>query len=508
MKRNIGKIIALLMAIIIVATFFSGCSNSSGDEWISEIVYESVPGSTNNQNSSVTNSDSTDGKNTNSDSTNKNNGNNNNTNSKNPLAVDLGGKIIKVYSNRDFTDVDAKSSKSAAAQAEMVKKLEKELNCKISVTKYDTEALYQQALLNIASGTYFADVIIPPIYTTVGYISSGFAYNLANISTIDLSKDYMNMADGIKAFKLGNGNWAIGEPLTNARVGNQLYINKRILKEVTGDENYIYNLMNKKQWNLTNFRNLAKKATKEDGVSGVSEGDQYGIVQIDIGTSAYSSVLETMGVDMVKNNNGKITYNMDDPTITKAANLAYDIYIKDGSCLKLSDADAVDSFRSGRALFLGGSPLNMLSKISDMDDEFGVVPYPTKDGGTKYSIPANWNFNSMIIPSNLNSKQANEAGAFVQAYCYLASNVVDVTFNEYNSRYLCDEQSRKNLDICYNAVRITPASVIGNSSLQDIYNGTYKVCYNHSHGENISTLIQSTGKAAKTGIDELNAKFK
>ena len=509
MKRNIEKIISVLIVLVFVATLFSGCKKSDEDEWISEVVYETVSGDSNTQNQAGDKTDATSGNNSGSKNSSGKNSSGKNTNLKNPLDADLGGKTIKVYSNIDFTSVNAKESKAAAAQAEMVQKLQKELNCKVAVTKYDTEALYQQALLNVASGTYFADVVMPPIYTTVGYISSGFAYNLADIPTIDLSKDYMNMAKGIEAFKLGSGNWAIGEPLTNSRIGNQLYVNKRILKEVTGNENYVYNLINEKQWNLTNFRNLAKKAIKDlDGVSGMSEKDQYGIVQIDIGTSAYSAVFESMGADMIKNTNGKISYNMEDPTITSAANLAYEIYVKDGSCIKLSDDYAVDNFRSGHALFLGGSPLNKLSKISDMDDEFGVVPYPTKDGGTKYSIPANWNFNTIIIPSNLNSKQASDAGAFVQAYCYLANNVVDATYNEYNSRYLCDEQSRKNLDICYNAVRITPASVIGNSSLQDIYNGTYKVCYSHYHGENISTLIQSTANAAKSGVNELNAKFK
>ena len=518
MKQNIRKFISLALTFALVATLLAGCKQSEGDDWISEVIYESDQGSTGTENGFTAASNNQDGKgnqnanqnaNQNKDQNKNQNKSTNTSKGDNPLKADLGGKKITVYSYSDFTNVNAKASKTAAAQADMVKKLEKELNCDIVVKVYEPQSLYQQVLLNISSGTYFADMIIAPIYTSVGYISSKFTYNLAKIPTVDLSKNYMNVAGGVSAYKLGNGNWAVAEPLANSGFGNHLFVNKRILKEITGDENYVYNLMNKKQWNLTNFRNLAKKAVKDlDGVSGITIKDQLGIIQIDIGTSAYSNVLEAMGADMLKNNNGTIVYNMQDSRVTKAMDLARNIYGKtDGSCKAVGDSEAANAFRSGHGLFLGGAYMALLPSIADMDDEFGLVPYPTENSD-KYSLPVNWNFGTIMIPSNLKSDQVKDAGAFLQAYCYLANNVINVKYDEWQSRYLCDDQSRKNLDICYKAVRITPAIVVGNSSLQTIYNGTYKVCYQHANGEDASTIIQSTAKAAQTGISDLNAKFK
>ena len=517
MRKNTKRLFSLILSLVIVAGFATGCKKTEEDGWLSEVVYEDDSNTTSggNQSDNSTTSGNQSGNagsgNSSGNNNQSDNGNsgNANTNITNPLKADLKGKTIKVYAVRDFTDVNSKNSKAEAAQAEMVTKLQKELNCKIVVTKYNADALYQQVMLNIASGTYFADIVMPSIGTQVGYISSKYAYNLAKISTVDLSKDYMNVAGGVKAFKFGSGNWAVAEPLSNSGFGNALFFNKRILKEITGNDNYIYDLMNKKQWNISNFRALTKKAVKDlDGVSGITEKDQLGIIQIDIGTSAYSNVFEALGVDMVKNNNGVVSYNMKDSGVVTAANLAYDIYIKDGTCTNMSDGPARDAFKSGHGLFLGGAYMGMLASISEMDDEFGLAPYPTKDGGSTYSLPANWNFDTIFIPSNLKGDQVKNAGAFLQAYCYLANDVIKTKYNEYQSRYLCDDQSRTNLDVCYKAVRITPSAVIGNSSLTDIFNGTYMVCYKHASGENISTLIQSTAKAAETGVKELNEKFK
>lgn len=512
MRKNTKKLFSLILSLVIVVVFATGCKKTVEDGWLSEVVYENDSNATSggnlNGNSSQSGNQSGNAQGNNNQSGNSNSGNAN-TNITNPLKADLKGKTIKVYSTGDFTNVNSKNSKAEAAQAEMVKKLQKELNCKISVTTYNRDALYQQVMLNIASGTYFADIVFPNIVTQVGYISSKYTYNLAKIPTVDLSKDYMNVAGGVKAFKFGSGNWAVAEPLSNSGFGNALFFNKRILKEITGNDNYIYDLMNKKQWSISNFRTLAKKAVKDlDGVSGITEKDQLGIIQVDIGTSAYSNVFEALGVDMIKNNNGVVSYNMKDNGVVTAANMAYDIYVKDGICKNMDDASARDAFKSGHGLFLGGGYMDMLSSIAEMDDEFGLVPYPTKDGNSTYSLPANWNFGTIFIPSNLKADQAKEAGAFLQAYCYLANDVIKTKYNEYQSRYLCDNQSRNNLDICYRAVRITAVSVVGNSSLQDIFNGTYMVCYKHSSGENISTLIQSTSNAAESGIRELNEKFK
>ncbi len=522
MKNTFKKLLALFLAIVLPICLFSGCKKSSDDgTWTEEeVIVSQVDGEdenvssedqTGNTSSSKTKNS---GKSTNTRQDKSATGGKtigNNTKIDNPYKVDLGGATIKIYSTRgDFTQSDASVSKSSAATLKMAQTLEKQLNCKIVVETHDYATLQRLTMMGMASGDYFADIIITPIYSSIGYMTSKYVYDLSKISTMDLSKGYMNVGNAVNAYHIGSGYWAVAEPIHMAETGSPVLFNKRVLKEIVGDENYIYNLVKKGKWNLSAFRSLAKKAVKElDGKPGITTADRYGITQIDIGTSGFSNVLQTMGADMIKNNNGVLAYNMTDPKIISALNLANNIFIKDGTCKEASETTgtAQNLFMSGHSLFLSGGYIALLKKISDMDDDFGVVPFPSADGSSKYSVPANWNDTCMMIPGNLNEKQAKNAGAFIQAYCYACQDVIDVMFEEYTSRYLCDDESKENLYRCYNAQQITAASVLGGSQ-GELHNGTYKVLYETANGQSPTKLIQGTANATKTIVNDIYKKLK
>ena len=535
MKNTIKKLFAVLLAGIMPVCMLSACSKSGGEgSWYSEVIVDQGT-NTNQQTTADTSSKAsakekkekaeikenktTDSKKSGSiDETSRaeksaTGGKTVGKNKKidNPYKANLGGAKIKIYSTmNDFTKSDASASKASAATLKMSETLKKELNCDIVVEKYNYQQLQKLTMMGIASGSYFADVIITPIYTSIGYLTSKYAYDLSKISSMDLSKSYMNVGDGVNAYHFGNGYWAVAEPTGIASTGSPVLFNKRILSEIGYKDNYIYDLIKKGKWNLSAFRTLAKKAVKElDGKPGTTTADRLGILQIDIGTSAFSNVLETMGAEMIKNKNGVISYNMTDPKILDALNLANDIFLKDGTCRAASDLDgtAQNLFMTGHSLFLSGGYLSLLKKISGMDDDYGLVPFPSADGSDKYSVPVNWNNSCMIIPANLKGKQLTNAGSFVQAYCYACQDVINVMFDEYTSRYLCDYESKDNLYRSYNAQRITPAVVIGGAA-GAAFNGTYKVLQETSNGKSSTTLIQGTANATKAVINDFNKKFK
>ncbi len=523
MKNTFKKFLALFLAIILPVCLFSACakSNDEGTWTEEEVIVDNGSDSPSDDTGDITDDPTGESEKSDKPGDEKNSrieksatgGKTIGKNTKidNPYKADLKGATIKIYTTlNDFTKSDASASKASAATLKMAKTLEKELNCKIVVETYNYQQLQKLTMMGIASGDHFADIIIAPIYTSIGYLTSKYVYDLSKISTMDLSKSYMNAGDGVNAYHLGSGYWAVGEPTYIASTGSPVLYNKRILKELGYKENYIYDLVKKGKWNLSTFRALAKKAVKElDGKPGISTNDRYGITQIDIGTSAFSNVLQTMGADMVKNNKGAISYNMTDSKIMSALNLAYDIFIKDGTCKQAGDLDgtAQNLFMSGHSLFLSGGYLGLLPKISGMDDDFGLVPFPSADGSSKYSVPVNWNNCCMMIPANLNSKQLANAGAFIQAYCYASQDVIGVMFDEYASRYLCDDESKDNLYRSYNAQKITVASVVGGAA-GAVFNGTYKVIQETSNGKSATQLIQGTANATKAVINDINKKFK
>lgn len=508
MKNTLKKLLAIFMAIILPVCLFSACKQSGDDgSWYSEVVVEQGSGADNGTiGKSGTTKNSRDEKSATGGKT-----VGQNTKIDNPYKADLGGATIVIYStSSDFTKSDASASKTSAATLKMAQTLEKELNCKIVVKTYNYQQLQKLTMMGIASGSYFADVIMTPIYTSVGYLTSKYVCDLSSISTMDLSKSYMNVGNGVNAFHIGKGYWAVAEPTSIANTGSPVLFNKRILTELGYNENYIYDLVNKGKWNLSEFRNLSKKAVKElDGKPGTSLDDRLGIIQISIGHSGYANVLQTMGTEMIKNKNGVLSYNMTDPSILNALNTAREIFQTDGTCREASDLDgtAQNLFMSGHSLFLSGGYLTLLKKISGMDDDFGLVPFPSADGSSKYSVPVNWNNSCLMIPANLNAKQRANAGAFVQAYNYACQEVVNVMFNEYTSRYLCDDESKNNLYRSYNAQSINAALVLGGAE-GAVHNGTFKVLYETSNGKSPTQLIQGNANATKAVIDDIYKKLK
>ena len=119
----------------------------------------------------------------------------------------------------------------------------------------------------------------------------------------------------------------------------------------------------------------------------------------------------------------------------------------------LGETLSITTIASIPGVFLMAYILGQLVKIADMEDEFGLVPFPAKDSSSNYRVETNLNYFSLMIPSNLDNSKTKDAGAFLQAYCYAAQDVKKARFDECANRYLCDKQSRNNLGIIENNQR-------------------------------------------------------
>ena len=179
---------------------------------------------------------------------------------KDVLKKNLKGAQIILYG---FSKPDASKSKTDAAMAKVYSDLEKSLNCKIKFVESDAAKTQQQTILNVRSSTHFAHILYSSQNGVVGYLTSDLLHDLSKFKgSIDLSQDYMNVGDGVNAFHLGSGYWAVNDPHYLSIIGSYIYYNKRIMKEVTGDENHPYKLMKQDKWNISTWRELSKKLLK------------------------------------------------------------------------------------------------------------------------------------------------------------------------------------------------------------------------------------------------------
>ncbi|MBO4732885.1 MAG: hypothetical protein J5662_00255 [Clostridia bacterium] len=428
-------------------------------------------------------------------------------NGDNPLTANLKGATINIYSTGDQFSPDVSSSKSGKAQAEMLKKLQSKLNCKLVVKQTTDERLKNSISTSAAAGKALCQIIDPMLSGAGYYVAASLVTDLARVSSMDLSRDYMQRCGIPEASRLGKGIYAIGSEGGDSRVF-MIIFNKRILKELGYDENYIYNLAESGKWTLDAFSELSKKGVRDlDGKPGLSENDQYGWVTVDVATGSSAALFANAGVFMIDHDkNGLLKYNMENPNIiniaTKLGNVA-----RNGACY--SDGgwqSRVAYFASGKA-FMIWSPLTNLRLISSMKDDFGLVPSPKVSEDRDYTTAIDLNTRVLMMPAGLSAQDQANAGAFIQAYEYLLSDVVKTSQSEYANRYLRDEKSVKFMKLAQSKLLTDPSAIYGRLS-EDIQTGTYRVIWDYLNDSKMTPMasaIESSKSATVKAINDVNA---
>ena len=499
-----------IAVLCVVAMIISLCSCSGEPQEVTSTITVEEGGQRDDVSSNNTNADST-----NSNSGSNNSGSNNsgsaNTKIDNPLNVDLQGATINIYDISTF-NIDASASKTNKAKVDMLKKIQSELNCKFKVTTTNEEQMKLYVTTAASSGKALCGIIAPSMYNSGYYIASNLVTNYTKVSSMDLSKDYMNRYNVLNASQFGSAKYAVaaeGEARTY-----MIFYNKRILKELGYAENYIYDLVDSGKWTYDVYRELAKKAMKDlDGKSDFSAEDQWGQIMQEGPTGTSSNIVAAYGTSMLKlSSNGRLLYNMTDPTIMKALNLSNEVINKDGTLFNnvggSTDDDKQAAFANGKGLFLFAS-LHFVTGLSKMKDEYGLVPVPQITNTKNYASAIDWNTRVLMMPAGLSAKDQYNAGAVIQAYQYLYGNVVDALEKEYVNRYFCDSKSGANFKLAAAGMTTKPEYLYAQAN-ETIKSGTYRVFWDYLNvvTNSPSSAIESQKSAVEKSLEEINAKIK
>ena len=297
--KNLRRILCVLLVLALAVSCFAGCKGGASELDLEDEVFTSSEWETVDGEGGSTTTTSTQGGSGNGGSPWQGANTAPDRDIKDPLSVDLKGKTITIY-GVGAVKPDASKSKTDQAVAAMYEKIEKKMNCKTKFVSATFEQVKEKTLLNSMSGTYFADIVRVQQYGVLNMVTSDTVYNLKDVSTVSLAEGYMNAGDGVNAFHLGSGYWAVNDPVSLSDAGNVIFFNKRIMKEVIKDADHPYKLMKQGKWNISSLRELNKKATKElNGDGKLTEADQLGMIQIDIGTAGYSAVIQSCGAQML-----------------------------------------------------------------------------------------------------------------------------------------------------------------------------------------------------------------
>ena len=424
------------------------------------------------------------------------------------VGVDLKGRTFKILSaSGNIFPTGKGSTATDNAIIARTNKLTSALNCKIALTEVTGEQLSSGITSAVLNNDKYADIVIMPMYQAVGLIDGLCVAPFESVPTLDLKASYVNFGNMYTNTSIKGKHFYIGSEDFYFGSNEGVYFNKRLLKEANLEDPYT--LVNNNQWTISKLQAMAKTGTKDkDGKTGMTKDDQWGMRATDAFCAGSEAFFSAMGGQMFKNNNGTITYNMDAVESIDIITKANQFYVGDKTAYVATDAELASMFMSGNGLFYLASGV-AVKDIANMDDDFGFVPFPRGDSVANYSGIVNWNKPVIMIPQGLSAADLSDVGKFLQAFCYLSTNVANTEYQEYSDRYFRDDTSAQMLKKASQAQQMYISSILGSINLWNVHMGTYKVFYNCVSGsEDTSTYVNTNKSATVTALNDFLSSIK
>lgn len=313
----------------------------------------------------------------------------------------------------------------------------------------------------LASGDDMYDVIYVPINAQPSIITEGRLYNLENIRTLQLEKDWWDNSINNGYRIADNLYFASGSlMLQSFDSAWAIFFNQKLINEYRLDNPY--DLVRNDGWTLdalmSTCRSVANVNSSPSFEWGTGDGDQlYGI-------SAHPNLPDKLiyasGERYVKeDSDGKFYFAAaDSERFINVATKLMDFLSYEGNLRASSEELGKDGagymypFVNDRAVFLGAEiKTGRFLKQKGYETEYGIVPLPKYDANQKeYYTPIVENLLVFTVPTTC--KNPEEIGTVIDAMTYLGyTDVLPEYYNQTLFRGLNNDEDREMLDIISNS---------------------------------------------------------
>lgn len=272
--------------------------------------------------------------------------------------------------------------------AQRFEEMEEKYHCKISYVTGSPEEFTTNFTTALASGAKYADVIDGNMYWWWGFQSAGYLEPLDDIQDLKIEDatwfptyTEITKVDG-KSYGVNWHTWYHVLP----HAFHVMYFNQNILKEKNLESPY--DLINRGEWNWENFREMVKKADdQQNGVYGLGSLGNH----LEVGAIRSNGARE-----VVRDSDGRFVFGLTDERAYAALEFVREIIqtdkVYDPSCYDGRTATdftvTIQNFCDGRYAFFAYHTdcLSFGGFLHDMDDDFGLVPFPKgPDGASDYN---------------------------------------------------------------------------------------------------------------------------
>ncbi len=319
---------------------------------------------------------------------------------------------------------------------------------------YDIVAGWSCRIINLAVEGYFHD-----LNTTAYYDSQDDWWSTSITDALTLGgKTYLNTGD-------------IATTYMDSCMA--VVVNQKVSDSFHYQYDAFYDIVKSGDWTMEYFNQLVKDAYTDDGNQVRDEKDTFGLV----GNHTYADAFWTSCDISIIENNGtdRPTLNYDIAKIDGVVDKVYELFYENIGAEIVSDKDGlsiiqdpVAHFANDRAMFIMLN-LGNLSKLSDMETMYGVLPMPKYDKAQEnYRTYVQQSMSLWGIPTDVADKDMSSAVLTSLGYDS-RETVVEVHYEKVlKLRYVKDSTSGYMIDLIYNSIFMNFDSIFNESLAQDV----------------------------------------
>ena len=218
----------------------------------------------------------------------------------------------------------------------------------------------------------------------------------------------------------------------------------------------LYDVVKENRWTIDYVYNLSSVAYIDtDGDGTASPADNYGLITSCINDA--DSFLQGCQVSMIsRDENGLPFLDVDEERMTTIVEKVYNLFWNNPGCRPhLSGYTEREIFVEGRALLVTAAMENVASTFAEMEDDFGVLPYPMLDESQgKYGTRVQDALSLWCVPIDAKNPEMSAAvleALGAQSYRTVTPAYFDVALK---NRYSRDEQTAEMMDLIQNSALI------------------------------------------------------
>lgn len=331
------------------------------------------------------------------------------------------------------------------------KAVEDRFHVRISAYESKNSDYETDALDSILAGDDAYDVIFTHSRAAFAYAVQGACRNVLDIRSLHLDKPWWSQ-NIIDSCTLNDRLYVLDGDISidGLYMAMTLFFNKTVFDELGFD--YPYGMVRDGTWTFDEFAYLVKKGGKDLNGDGViqPEDDRYGLW-----TSVWSAPINVLyaGRQKVydKDASGELQLTLYSSKTVQIFNSFFNL--ADNEAVFVSDETYTgsDPFPEGRAMFSAGL-LGFAKGFRNMEDEFGILPYPKYDELDDYGTAINGYAPLMVIPLTVSDPE--RTGAITEALAAYGSMYVLPAFYDVSlkTKYARDTDSEEMMDIIHESI--------------------------------------------------------